>query len=302
MSSHADTIGPAAVAKEVLRLWPEGPPRRIEGVPAESTFSFPQGPFAGLGFLRNVSEPTITVYRPAPSVANRRAVVIFPGGGFRVLAWEHEGEQVADWFARLGFTALLLKYRLQKTPSTDDAFFELMGQVAAAALNPNLSDADAPRRIDFTKREADNILAGEIAAQDGREALRLARANADAWGIDADKVGVLGFSAGASAAVDVTLDPPGAAPAFLAAIYGGDTRRRPLPPDAPPLFAVVAQDDRSFFRVVETLYSDWCEANLTAELHVFARGAHGFGMKTIDAPCDSWTRLLRAFLDDIGGR
>ena len=88
--------------------------------------------------------------------------------------------------------------------------------------------------------------------------------------------------------------------AFVAPIYGGETRGRPVPTDAPPLFTVIAHDDRLLFRMVEGLYVDWTEADRSAELHIFARGAHGFGMIRQNLPSDRWIDLLGAWLADRG--
>jgi hypothetical protein len=96
------------------------------------------------------------------------------------------------------------------------------------------------------------------------------------------------------------MDPQGPPPAFLAPIYGGETGGRPVPADAPPLFTVIAHDDRYLFHMVEGLYSDWSMADRSAELHIFARGAHGFGMVKQGLPSDRWIDLLGAWLADKG--
>jgi hypothetical protein len=88
--------------------------------------------------------------------------------------------------------------------------------------------------------------------------------------------------------------------AFVAAIYGGETRGRPVPADAPPLFTTIAHDDRLLFHMVEGLYLDWSAADRSAELHIFARGLHGFGMIRQDAPSDRWIDLFEAWLADLG--
>src|SRR6202012_6060631 len=92
-----------ADAREVIALWSEPPPGTIEGVPPESTFQPPAGLAAGTSKLRNVSQPTLTVYRPAAGTANGVGVVVCPGGGWSILAWTHEGTDVAEWFAARGY-------------------------------------------------------------------------------------------------------------------------------------------------------------------------------------------------------
>ena len=111
---------------------------------------------------------------------------------------------------------------------------------------------------------------------------------------------MIGFSAGAFLVADVAMDPRAAPLAFAAAIYGGETMGRPVPKDAPPLFTVIAQDDRLLFRVVEGLYADWSTADRPAELHIFTRGAHGFGMVRQGLPADRWIDLFRDWLIDQG--
>jgi hypothetical protein len=88
--------------------------------------------------------------------------------------------------------------------------------------------------------------------------------------------------------------------AFVVAIYGGETRGKPVPADAPPLFTLIAQDDRVLLRMVEGLYADWSNADRPAELHIFARGKHGFGMIKQGLPVDRWTDLLGDWLADQG--
>ena len=100
---------------EVIRLWPEGPPTRLEGVGPEVEYRAPVGVAAQAAMLRNVSEPTLTVFRPAKP--NGVGVIVCPGGGWRILAWEHEGLDVARWLTARGYTAFLLKYRVRGTPA-----------------------------------------------------------------------------------------------------------------------------------------------------------------------------------------
>ena len=107
---------------------------------------------------------------------------------------------------------------------------------------------------------------------------------------------MLGFSAGAFLAVDVALDPRADPLAFVGAIYGGETRGATVPLDAPPLFTVVAGDDL-LRKIVEGVHHDWSEAGRPSELHVFARGGHGFGMIRQGSPSDRWTDLFVDWLE-----
>ncbi|QUD90504.1 alpha/beta hydrolase [Phenylobacterium montanum] len=284
---------------EVIHLWPAGPPRTIEGAPPESTFQPPVGVAAGTVMLRNVSKPTLTVYRPEPGKANGSAVVVCPGGGWRILAWKHEGTDVAEWFAQRGYTAFLLKYRVSPTAADPAAFAAQMAQTDGLLAEP-LTAAKAPTAIEQIVRDEKLRYAREVAADDGRRALAIVRERAAEYGLDPDRVGMIGFSAGAFLVVDVAIDPQGPPPAFLAPIYGGETRGRPVPADAPPLFTVIAHDDRLLFHMVEGLYLDWSAADRSCELHIFARGAHGFGMVRQGLPSDRWIDLLGGWLADKG--
>jgi len=96
------------------------------------------------------------------------------------------------------------------------------------------------------------------------------------------------------------MDPGAASPAFVAAIYGGETSGLPVAADAPPLFTVIAQDDWMLYKVVEGLYADWSNADRPAELHIFAKGGHGFGMARRGMPVDRWTELFEDWLADLG--
>src|SRR5271154_2120653 len=102
---------PTTTARQEVRLWPNGPARTIPDMPPETTFQGLAGVSVGTTMLRNVSEPTLAVYAPAPGKANGSGVIVCPGGGWSILAWEHEGTDVAEGFAARGYTALLLKYR-----------------------------------------------------------------------------------------------------------------------------------------------------------------------------------------------
>src|SRR6476659_2344958 len=112
---------------DVIRLWPEGPPTRLEGVGIEAEYHAPVGVAATALMLRNVSEPTLTVFRPEKP--NGVGVVVCPGGGWRILAWEHEGLDVATWLTAHGYTAFLLKYRVRGTPQAQADYDAEMAQL-----------------------------------------------------------------------------------------------------------------------------------------------------------------------------
>lgn len=297
----ADDLSPTPgidAAQEVIRLWPEGPPRAISDVGTEASYVTARGLAVGTVMLRNVTDPTLTVFRPDPAKANGVGVIVCPGGGWRILAWTHEGLDLARWLTDRGYTAFLLKYRVKGTPPDPDAFAAEMAAMDGRLAAPQPA-AKVPRTLAaLIRNDPATEYARQIAADDGRRAAALVRERAAGWGLKT--LGMIGFSAGAFLAADVATDPQGPPLDFAAPIYGGDTSAGPVPPDAPPLFTVVAQDDRMLFKVVEGLYADWTNADRPAELHVFARGAHGFGMVRQGLPVDGWIDLFADWLADQG--
>ncbi len=293
-----DVSAELKAANETIRLWPDGPPRTIPDVGPETVFRSPPSGGSDTNMLRNVSDPTLTVFPANRAKANGVGVIVAPGGGWRILAWEHEGIDQANWLAERGYTAFLLKYRVMGTPVDPDAFLET--RKVPPGWDPNLSAAKAPRSLaKLTRDNAETAYAREIACEDGVRALNLIRERAADWGVKPDRIGMIGFSAGAFLAVDVAMTP-GANLAFVAPIYGGETGGRPVAADAPPLFTAIAQDDRMLFKVVEGLYADWSNADRPAELHIFAKGGHGFGMVRRGLPVDRWIDLLEDWLADQG--
>jgi acetyl esterase/lipase len=289
---------------EVIKLWPEGPPTKLEGVGPEASYQAPVGVAKQATMLRNVSEATLSVYRPAKP--NGTGVVVCPGGGWRLLAWEHEGLDVVKWLTGLGYTAFLLKYRVRGTP-VSQAEYEADMMKGLSRLDPARTGKKAYRTIAEIAALVDggpgDILknARQVAADDGRRAVAIVRERARQYDVDPGKVGMLGFSAGAFLVTDVAMDPCGAPQlAFVAPIYGGETTGKPVPADAPPLFTCIAQDDFLLYRVVEGLYADWTDAGRSAELHIYRRGAHGFGMVKQGFPSDRWIEQFHEWLVDLG--
>jgi dienelactone hydrolase len=283
----------------VIRLWPDGPPSSLPDVGPEITFGSPAvfGPETVM--LRNVSDPSLTVFAPDPAKANGSGIIVCPGGVWRVLAWEHEGINPARWLAERGYTAFLLKYRVRGTPPDPAEYAETVAK-RFAGIPAVIPGAKAPRALADGLTDESIPRAREIAADDGRRAVEIVRERAAEWGVKPNQIGMVGFSTGAFLATDLAMDPRGAPLAFIAPIYGGETQGRPVPADAPPLFTVVAQDDRTLFRVVEGLYADWSSADRPAELHIFTRGGHGFGVGKRGLPVDRWTDLLGDWLADQG--
>ena len=295
----ADDAHLISAAQEVIQLWPDGAPNPLPNVGPEVSYRWAAAGRENTLMLRNISEPTLTVFAPDPGKSNGVGVIVAPGGGWRILAWEHEGVDLAHWLAQRGYTAFLLKYRVMAMPDDPEAF------KAGVAASNNQLDAprpasEAPRSLMAVIRSETSHKAIDAAAADGRRALAIIRERAKDWSVDPAKVGMVGFSAGGFLTADVAMDPQGPPLAFAAPIYGGETRGRPVPADAPPLFTCIAGDDRYLFKVVEGLYHDWSNADRPAEIHIFTRGGHGFGMVKQGIPADRWIDLFEAWLKDLG--
>jgi dienelactone hydrolase len=205
----------------VIRLWPDAPPSGLPGVGSEITFPSPAifGPETDM--LRNVSDPSLTVFMPDPAKANGVGAIVCPGGAWRVLAWEHEGINPARWLAARGYTAFLLKYRVLGSPSDPVEFAAAVNKMAASMSSP-IPGAKAPRALADAIRDESIVRAREIAADDGRRAIEIVRERAAEWSVRPDRIGMIGFSAGAFLTTDVALDPRAAPLAFVAPIYGGE--------------------------------------------------------------------------------
>jgi acetyl esterase/lipase len=284
-------------ADEIIRLWPDGPPTTIADVPAEASFVASDGVAQGSTVLRNISDASLTVMRPAAGTANGVGVIVVPGGGWSINMWTHEGVDVARWLNGLGCTAFVLKYRVQATPA-DPAAFAAVSAAAAGVHTTPLPQSKKPRAIADLLSTRSYLRAREAGADDGRRAIEVVRNEAERFGVRPESVGMIGFSAGAYLIVDVAMDPRAPQVAFLGAIYGGETQGRPVPDDAPPLFQAVAHDD-VLVKICEGLHADWSAADRPSELHLFSRGQHGFGLVKQGMPSDRWPAVFEAWLEDV---
>jgi acetyl esterase/lipase len=296
-----DTLEPTSgVAEEVVELWPDGAPEPTASGPGpEQVFHQPVPDGRKTPMLRNVVTPTLTVYRPDAAKANGVGVIVAPGGGWRILAWEHEGTDLTAWLTARGYTAFLLKYRLMGT-APDPTEFARQSEETSKQLAARFAAGELPKSLGDVIRDPRMTAAQNAANNDGRRALAIIRERAAEWGVKPDRVGMIGFSAGAFLTADVAMNPGGAPLAFAAPIYGGTTGGRPVPNDAPPFFSAVTEDDRLLLRSVQQLYLDWSKAGRPAEFHVFARGGHGFGMARQGLPVDRWIDLFGEWLADRG--
>lgn len=226
-------------------------------------------------FARNVTEATLTPFLPDPAKATGAAVIVAPGGGFRSLSMENEGWDVARAMADRGVAAFVLKYRLNQTPADLDGF--------AQSIRDMLSAPRPPR--DPGASDAASMLAPQL--EDARAAFALVRSRADEWNVDPDRIGMIGFSAGAMLTLTTALHGQDAKPAFIGNVYGPITATA-VPADAPPMFVALAADDGLFSNIGFGLVESWQKAGRPVEFHYYERGGHGFGMYQKDTTSTGW--------------
>jgi acetyl esterase/lipase len=242
---------------------------------------------------RNVVTPTLTPFLPERAKASGTAVIVCPGGGFHFLSWQHEGTEVAQWLADHGVAAFVLKYRLVDTGATEEEF-----QKRLAAFFSRLSGLPEGGKPFANQPNVLNVIS--LAAADGRQAVKVVRQRAAEWGIATDRIGLLGFSAGGMVTSEAALHHDADnRPNFAAPIYGAPFDAVTVPADAPPLFILCASDDTLAATACVRLYSTWKAANKPAELHMYSKGGHGFGMNKRGMPIDNW---IERFGDWLGGQ
>ena len=241
---------------------------------------------SGTRFVYNVTTPTLTAYLPAPGTATGTAVVVCPGGGFHLLDINNEGTNVAKWLQARGVAAFVLKYRLVHITGTDP------GQ----QMIPLLKDWNQFNAV------VAPVVAMDIA--DGKKAIEYVRNHAKELGVQPNRIGIMGFSAGGTVTAGVGYSYSTAnRPDFLAPQYAymAALPKQAVPADAPPLFVAAASDDNLGLAPQSVqLYSAWLAAGKPAELHLYAKGGHGFGTKTQQLPVDSWLDRFGAWLAQQG--
>lgn len=255
----------------VIPLWEKGAPgfesRRSELEQAESYW------------VKNIHSPSITAYLPPKEIATGCAVIIAPGGGHRELVFNAEGRDPSLFLAKLGVAAFALKYRLAREPGSQ-------------------------YKLEVHARE------------DAYRAIRLVRSRAKEWGIDPDRVGMLGFSAGGevvswvaygSGAGDANAPDPidrlSGKPNFQMMVYPGPLGiPEIIPPDAPPAFLVVANDDRGAAQNIFNLLQRYRMAKVPVEAHIYAKGGHAFNMgyRSQLATLKGWPQRMADWLSDNG--
>ena len=234
----------------------------------------------GSKFARNVTVATITPFLPDPAKASGAAVVVAPGGGFMTLSMENEGWNVARALAERGVAAFVLKYRLKQTPADLPGFERSMKEMFSSAARPRPSSASPPDPQQMAAGLAPQL-------EDARAAFTLIRRRAAGWKIDPDRIGMVGFSAGAMLTLLTELAGQDAKPAFIGIIYG-PLGAVTVPADAPPLFVALAADDPLFGNAGFGLIESWRAAKKPVEFHLYEQGGHGFGMYPKDTTSTGW--------------
>ncbi len=233
----------------------------------------------------NVSHPTLTVYPAGSSISTKTAVIVCPGGGFFILAAVHEGTDVVHWLNQKGITVFLLKYRLGR--SLTDA--------------PGKELGDNMKKSDFAEKIKPII---PLSIADGREAIRYVRSHAAEYGVDPTRIGIIGFSAGGTVTASTAFNyTPENRPDFVAPIYAymPPSLQGPVLADAPPMFiAAATDDDLGLASHSVDLYSKWLAAKKPAELHLYEKGGHGFGMHKQNIPTDTWIERFGDWLGLLG--
>ena len=275
--------------EKVIPIWPRDVPGSEKWTRQEATTAFGNEPR-----VRNVVRPTLTPF--LPKQGNGTAVIVAPGGGFRFLSWESEGTKVAQWLSERGIAAFVLKYRLVDTGATDEEFRQRIQAMMQMLSRPNIGERPSGPLDDA---ETKQIIA--MAAEDGRQALRVLRRRAAEWNIAPDRVGIMGFSAGSMVATQAALQHDAdSRPNFVGAIYGPMMGEYTVPADAPSLFILCADDDQIAARGSAHLYTKWKEAGKTAELHIYSKGGHGFGLNKRGLPVDTWIERFGQWLEVQG--
>ena len=275
---------PLCQGQQVIPLYAGTPPAPPQGSPQQT---YPEKQYFSKAWntdvVTNVTRPTLLVFKPAAGKASGSAVVICPGGGYMALSMNSEGIDVAKYLAARGMTAFVLKYRL--APTADDAtqMFGDLWQHDRAKLD-QLIKQDLP-----------------LAVADGVAAVAYVRQHAAEWGVSPERVGIMGFSAGGGVTTGAAFGyKPDSRPAFVAPIYAGgeDFRALTVPTDAPPMFIAAATDDNLGLGPVSVaLYQKWVAAHKSAELHMYAKGGHGFGMRKQNIPTDHWIDRFAEWLE-----
>ena len=266
---------------------PNAIPLNTGGVEGQSA---PESWFRQWGdpMARNISTATLTPFLPDSAQSNGAAVIVAPGGGFRWLSMGNEGWEVAQALADRGIAAFVLKYRLRPTGPTLDDLRNSMNRTFSAATESTGEDegeAPPPRpRWDLSDQ-----------LEDAEAAYALIVKRADEWGVDLERLGMIGFSAGAGLTMHATLNSQTMDLAFIGPIYGG-MGPVDVPEGAPPMFNVIATDD-FLFRGQFGVIKSWFDAGVPVEFHLYQNGGHGFGLGNPDRTSNRWFEAFTYWLE-----
>ncbi len=249
------------------------------------------------GTAINVVVPTLTAYLPDPEKATGAAMVVAPGGAFVRLAMDYEGYEVGEYLADHGVAAFVLKYRTRPMGNSKEEIDKNMAAIMEelfgedAQIGPMISEAG----------ESEQNAAVLHAHEDGLQAIRIIRSRAAEFKVDPQRIGIMGFSAGAILSLYVALDhDPQSRPALVAPIYTGWAEEINVPDDACPLYLVSPQNDLFPSEEPFGLYTAWKNAGKEAELHIYSGVGHGFGMRKSGKNADTWIDGLLAFMRQTG--
>ncbi len=242
---------------------------------------------------RNITTATLTPFLPEPGKANGAAVIVAPGGGFRWLSMGNEGWEVAEALAKKGIAAFVLKYRLHPTPESLDDFTAWMNRPRTAPPPPSEDEAEEE---DTPPAPPQRDLSNQL--EDAEAAYAMIIDRADEWGVDTERIGMIGFSAGAGLTMHSTLNSKTMKLAFIGPIYGGMGPVE-VPENAPAMFNAIASDDflfRGQFGVIDS----WYKAGIPVEFHLYQNGGHGFGLGNPNRTSNKWFDAFTHWLDVNG--
>ncbi|MBR1434772.1 MAG: alpha/beta hydrolase [Bacteroidales bacterium] len=241
----------------------------------------------------NVVNPTLTVYLPDPDKATGAAMIVAPGGAYVTLSMDYEGYDVASYLADHGVAAFVLKYRTRPLGKTPEESRAKLSSILGDIFRPDADRSKTLTRIGDTEESR----AVRIAHEDGLQAMKLVRSMADEFGIDPERIGIMGFSAGAVLAMNVGMHHDASSrPALVAPVYVGWVDPIEVPEDAAPLYLVSPQNDLFAPHEPFDLYQAWTKAGIDAELHYHAGVQHGFGMRKLGKTVDNWIDGLYSFM------
>jgi acetyl esterase/lipase len=238
---------------------------------------------AGQLSVRNVVEATLLPVLPASGKANGSAMIVAPGGAFMTLAWSGEGMAIARALAERGVTAFVLKYRVVPTPRPWPEF----GKVMARQMTNWIAGPGGGIKVETPGFAVDDAVA----------AVRLARTNASRWGIDPNRVGMIGFSAGARLTLATMAALPASEQLAVAVVLYPPMAAISPPPKAPPMFVAMATNDPLSGKSGYGLVQSWIDAGRPVEFHAFQTGGHGFGLGLKATTSNGWIALLWPWLD-----